>query len=86
MTKRRRAPRQLQGSQSRHAGVTHALATYRGNSPTTSGARRTADSEVELEGAPSHALDENIEAIKTWQRASTHQRSRVEHLSERSRE
>ena len=49
----------------------------------TSGARRTAaDSEVELEGAPSQALDENIEAIKTWQRASTHQRSRVEHLSD----
>jgi uncharacterized sporulation protein YeaH/YhbH (DUF444 family) len=30
----------------------------------------------------SHALDENIEAIKAWQRASVHHRSRVEHLSE----
>ena len=30
----------------------------------------------------SHALDENIEAIKIWQRASIHQRSRVEHLSD----
>jgi uncharacterized membrane protein len=49
----------------------------------TSGARRTAaNREVELEGAPSHTLDENIEAIKAWQRASTHQRSPVEHLSD----
>jgi uncharacterized membrane protein len=30
----------------------------------------------------SHALDENIEAIKAWQRASVHHRSRVEYLSE----
>ena len=57
----------------------HVVATRR----RTTGARRTpAGSEVELEGARSHALDENIEAIKTWQRASTHQRSRVEHLSD----
>lgn len=48
----------------------------------TSGARRaaaTADHEPEGE---SHALDENIEAIRTWQRASVHHRSRVEHLSD----
>ncbi len=48
----------------------------------TSGATRaeTAD-DPEPEGE-SQALDENIEAIKTWQRASVHTRSRVEHLSD----
>jgi uncharacterized membrane protein len=69
-------------SQLRRAGVTHALATGVATRR-RSGARRTpADNEAELEAAPSHALDENIEAIKTWQRASTHHRSRVEHLSD----
>ena len=47
-----------------------------------SGATRAAAiDEAEVEGS-SHALDENIEAIKAWQRASTHQRSRVEHISD----
>src|SRR4029450_1703723 len=47
-----------------------------------SGATRAAAiDEAEVEGS-SHALDENIEAIKAWQRASTHQRSHVEHISD----
>lgn len=40
---------------------------------------RNAGREVEGE---SQALDENIEAIKAWQRASIHQRSRVERMSD----
>jgi len=47
-----------------------------------SGASRAAAAdEAELDSS-THALDENIEAIKTWQQASIHHRSRVEHLSD----
>lgn len=34
------------------------------------------------ETAPEQALEENIAAIKTWERASVHERSRVERLSD----
>jgi uncharacterized membrane protein len=37
--------------------------------------------EIAKEGSP-HALDENIEAIKSWERASVHHRSRAERLSD----
>ena len=43
--------------------------------------KAAANDEAELETASS-ALDENIQAIKTWQQASIHHRSRVEYLSD----
>ena len=56
----------------------HVVATRR----RTAGASRAATTaDPELEGE-SQALDENIEAIKVWQRASVHHRSHVEHLSD----
>ena len=45
-----------------------------------SGAVRTTADEGELDG--SRALDENIDAIKAWQRASGHKRTHVEQLSD----
>ena len=44
-------------------------------------ARAKTTDQAKLEGSSS-ALEENIEAIKTWQQASIHHRSRVEHLSD----
>jgi uncharacterized membrane protein len=43
-------------------------------------AARTIADDADLDG--SRALDENIDAIKTWERASVHERSRVEQLSD----
>ena len=45
-----------------------------------SGATRTTADEGDLDG--SRALDENIDAIKAWQRASVHKRTHVERLSD----
>jgi uncharacterized membrane protein len=59
--------------QSRHVVATRTRAGG------TSRAAATANRELEGE---SQALDENIEAIKTWERASVNQRTGVEHLSD----
>jgi uncharacterized membrane protein len=48
---------------------------------TSVGRAAAAAHEPEPDGE-SRALDENIAAIKTWQRASVHHRSHVEHLSD----
>ena len=44
-------------------------------------AQSEASGDPEQEGA-TQALDENIEVIKNWERASVHHRSKVEHLSD----
>jgi uncharacterized membrane protein len=56
----------------------HVVATLK----RTGGARRAAATGDQEPQGESQALDENIDAIKTWQRASIHQRSGVEHLSD----
>jgi uncharacterized membrane protein len=43
--------------------------------------RTTVSSDSEPEGSP-HALEENIETIKDWERASIHHRSRAERFSD----
>ena len=48
----------------------------------SSGASRAAAADEAELGNSTRALDENIEAIKAWQQASIHHRSRVEHLSD----
>jgi uncharacterized membrane protein len=51
--------------------------------PTRKRVRARSQPQLEREAAaPERALEENIAAIKTWERASVHERSRVERLSD----